>query len=237
MLLDHVRGFMSALQGLNWRQGVGSGAGEVKGEAKGERIAGRAGSKTHCELVFDESGLAVCVEDDSKAVQAVANLRKEHFRVFRYESGDKPTRVGVSLGRLIDTLQPFAATTAGAPLMMRYPDGDGGIVLEMDESDPPLRLRAELRTTEPRMSSMFHDYSDSSAAQFVMSGGLLREIVEDLGWPNAPVVVAVSRDPANLSLKASGETYGELEVHLELDNRNMGFNWQMDEAVDNVAFR
>ena len=87
---------------------------------------------------------------------------------------------------------------------------------------------------------MFQDYSDSSvAASFAMHGGLIKEVVEDLGWPNAPVVISVSRRPPMLALKASGDTGGELEVQLDLETRDleMGVNWEMDRDVEHVSFR
>ena len=244
MVLDHVRGLVSALHGLNWS----SHSNNNDKDNSDSNTRTMMSKSQHCELVFDDSGVKLCVEDDSKAVQAVASFRKEVFRSYSYNNnnsnnnnnnGSNRTRVVLSLSRLIDTLQPFVAATTSAaatlnksvaPLQIKYPASsfnnnknnnngdnkakcflafnDGAMEFMMlEEDDPPLRLRASLRTLNDDDTNtntnannnnnnkiLFLDYSDSIAAEFALHGGLLKEAVDDLGWPNgAPVWLKLSK--------------------------------------------
>ena len=260
--LEYVRGFLSALQGLHWRNnaaGTFSGAGGATGTAAPGNVnagnvnasvfgashvvermhaTGRPGARAHCELHFTKDGLKVCVEDDSKAVQAVATLRVALFRSYEYRSIMEKTRVGVSLVRLLDALQPFATCAAtGAPLRIRYPGADGALVLEMDETEPPLRLTAELRTMEASMGQVFQDFfdADAPAVEFAMNGALLKEAVDDLGWANAPVALTIHKNPARLALRSAGATGGEVEV---LFDTIRGLDMKVgEETANELVFR
>jgi hypothetical protein len=42
-------------------------------------------------------------------------------------------------------------------------------------------------------------------------GALLKEAIDDLEWPNGPVVLSMQRDPRRITMRATG-TSGSLEV-------------------------
>jgi hypothetical protein len=55
------------------------------------------------------------------------------------------------------------------------------------------------------------DWPTLRPAGTLLSGTLLKEAIEDLEWPNSPVVLAMQRDPQRLTMRATGVS-GSLEV-------------------------
>eukprot|EP00878_Enallax_costatus_P029692 GHUV01032234.1.p1 GENE.GHUV01032234.1~~GHUV01032234.1.p1 ORF type:complete len:198 (+),score=52.55 GHUV01032234.1:494-1087(+) len=73
-------------------------------------------------------------------------------------------------------------------------------------------MYARIGTLETDTPEDLTDYWAEPVSYFLVQGPLLKEAVDDLEWPGGPVALKLARDPAAVSLAASGT--GTLEVHL-----------------------
>ena len=125
---------------------------------------------------------------------------------------------GLSLGSLIDVLNVFAAHDGEAELSLQWPDRDGRLVLAAHTERGAARERP-LRTCthaavapEERPTSGTGGFSSESELlfraernAFMLPTSTLKEIVDDLEWPSAPLAITMRSAPDELSFSAAGQ--------------------------------
>jgi len=194
--------------------------------------------KQHVNVSVSERGVTFVAVDDSKSLQAQANFRAEVFSRFRVNAsaaggtqgpgGTGATSFagsfGIALGSLIDVLSVFAPMDGEAELSLRWPDRDGRLVLaahvERGNPERPLQscTHAAVAATERDDGGgpgggdiVFRGETNA----FTLPAHGLKEIVDDLEWPNAPMAIEMSSDPNVLTFSAAGQEIGELRVDVD----------------------
>ena len=199
----------------------------------------RLSKKQHVRVSVSERGLTFVSLDDSKSLQAQANFRAEAFRDYRVNpsaatgtqqppaGGGAAGSFGLALGPLIDVLNVFAPLDGDAELSIRWPDRDGRLVLaahaERGAPDRPLRgcTHAAVAPEERPGSGPGGGGGDAELVfrgernAFMLPTSTLKEIVDDLEWPAAPISLRMSSDPDALCFSARGREVGELRVDVD----------------------
>lgn len=188
-----------------------------------------------------ERGMTVVAQDPSKSLQAQVNFRAETFPSYRVNASAAGTQghvsgvgsavgtFGLDLGSLVDVLNAFAPLDGECELSMRWPDRDNSLVLAAltvrDAADPhgrPARM-----CTHASIAPEVDGWSTTSAADaelvfrgernaFAMPTTALREIVDDLEWPLAPMTIAMTTHPTrSLSFSSRGKDTGELTIDVD----------------------
>ena len=181
-------------------------------------------------------------QDPSKSLQAQVNFRAETFASYRVNASAAGTQghvsgvgsavgtFGLDLGSLIDVLNAFAPLDGECELSMRWPDRDNSLVLAAltvrDAADPHAGRPARM-CTHASIAPEVDGWSTTSAADaelvfrgernaFAMPTTALREIVDDLEWPCAPMTIAMSSHPSpSLSFSSKGKDTGELRIDVD----------------------
>ena len=189
-----------------------------------------------------ERGVTVVAQDPSKSLQAQVNFRAETFASYRVNASAAGTQghvsgvgsavgtFGLDLGSLIDVLNAFAPLDGECELSMRWPDRDNSLVLAAltvrDAADPHAGRSARM-CTHASIAPEVDGWSTTSAADaelvfrgernaFAMPTTALREIVDDLEWPCAPMTIAMSSHPSpSLSFSSKGKDTGELRIDVD----------------------
>ena len=188
-----------------------------------------------------ERGMTVVAQDPSKSLQAQVNFRAETFPSYRVNASAAGTQghvsgvgsavgtFGLDLGSLIDVLNAFAPLDGECELSVRWPDRDNSLVLAAltvrDAADP--HGRSARMCTHASIAPEVDGWSTTSAADaelvfrgernaFAMPTTALREIVDDLEWPCAPMTIAMTTHPnASLSFSSRGKDTGELTIDVD----------------------
>ena len=189
-----------------------------------------------------ERGMTVVAQDPSKSLQAQVNFRAETFPSYRVNASAAGTQghvsgvgsavgtFGLDLGSLVDVLNAFAPLDGECELSMRWPDRDNSLVLAAltvrDAADPHAGRPARM-CTHASIAPEVDGWSTTSAADaelvfrgernaFAMPTTALREIVDDLEWPCAPMTIAMSSHPSpSLSFSSRGKDTGELRIDVD----------------------
>ena len=197
--------------------------------------------KQHARVSVGERGLTIVSLDDSKSLQAQANFRAEVFRAYdvnlaaashHHHAGTR--RAGVSshaatfalaLGPLIDVLSAFAPLDGEAELSLRWPDRDGRLLLsahhaERGAPDRPLRGCTHAAVSPETVTAVTGDDDDivfrGERNAFTLPTTTLREIVDDLDWPAAPVALEMRAHPtAHLAFASEGKDTGGLRIDVD----------------------
>jgi cell cycle checkpoint protein len=180
-----------------------------------------ANTKQECVLLIGpEDGLSVRLEDESKTLQSSIFMRPDLFSAVHCPAGRQI--FGVQFGLLLDTLQVFASAP-GLELELRYPGPNQELVLEMmEDADSTVCTYARIATVEMQIPTDLLDFWQEPASFFIMSGGLLKEAVDDLEWAAAGghqsargnVHLLIRSHPRAVTMRASGA--GALEVDFPL---------------------
>lgn len=181
----------------------------------------KPGSKQVCSVIVNDDGLSIRWEDDSKTLQSSIYLKSELFAA--YDAPQEQQVFGLQFSQLVDTLSTFACGSDASSLQLAYPGPDGELQLEMRDAPPTagvqrvggpaLSMYARLSCLEQPVPQDMTEYWADPVSHFLTKGTILKEAIDDLEWPNGPVVLSMQRDPPRLSLKATG-TSGALEVEL-----------------------
>ena len=130
-------------------------------------------------------------------------------------------KVRCILGALIDVLGAFASRDGEAEVRMRWPNREGLLTLELESSragvDRDLR-QCVYAAISPEAVPEGEERSDESSFRgetnaFMLPTSTLKEIVDDLEWPCADVVIDVEADALRFS--ASGPEIGDLTVDVD----------------------
>jgi hypothetical protein len=189
-----------------------------------------------------ERGVTIVAQDLSKSLQAQVNFRAETFLSYRVNAAAAGTQghhgttsagsavgtFGLDLGSLIDVLNAFAPLDGECDLSMRWPDRDNALVLaavtSRDGAEPERPVRSCMHAS---IAPEVDGWSTTSAADaelifrgernaFMMPTTALREIVDDLEWPNAPMTVTIGTDPhPKLSFSSRGKETGTLTIDVD----------------------
>ena len=179
----------------------------------------------------DARGVTFTAMDESKCCVASANFRAETFAAYACDEtgamagmrGGDSTSVAfdVNLGALIDVLGAFASRDGEAEVRMRWPNREGLLTLELESSragvDRDLR-QCVYAAISPEAVPEGEERSDESSFRgetnaFMLPTSTLKEIVDDLEWPCADVVIDVEADALRFS--ASGPEIGDLTVDVD----------------------
>ena len=187
-----------------------------------------------------ERGMTVVAQDPSKSLQAQVNFRAETFPSYRVNASAAGTQghvsgvgsavgtFGLDLGSLVDVLNAFAPLDGECELSVRWPDRDNSLVLAAltvrDAADP--HGRSARMCTHASIAPEVDGWSTTSAADaelvfrgernaFMLPTSTLKEIVDDLEWPAAPISLRMSSDPDALCFSARGREVGELRVDVD----------------------
>lgn len=172
-------------------------------------------------MELSEHGLMVAAEE-LNCLHARAYFRKELFLDYVYRPHVR-LRFGISLTLLIDTLSAFSsASAASSPILtLRYPGPDNQLLLKMsDPANSNMSIGAEICTLIPDVVPRdwaLHDGASVPAdapVSFAIRSSTLKELMEDLEWPGAPIRVSINPQPPGVTLLAQG--HGDLEIELLL---------------------
>eukprot|EP00798_Chlamydomonas_sp_ICE-L_P022488 gene22488-29614_t len=172
----------------------------------------KAANKQVCSVKVDDAGLEIHWEEDSKALQASVYFRTELFSIFSCP-GEGHT-FGIQFGLLVDTLNVFASIP-GASLDLSYPGPNQELVYESTDDNSNVCTYARVNSLETPQVKELEEYWEDPSSYFLVHGTLLKEVIDDLEWPNADVELVMVRDPQQICLSATGSS-GALEIQLPM---------------------
>mmetsp|Transcript_15197 Transcript_15197/g.26347 ORF Transcript_15197/g.26347 Transcript_15197/m.26347 type:complete len:309 (-) Transcript_15197:135-1061(-) len=145
--------------------------------------------------------------------------KKQLFDTYSCPGGVRHT-FGLQLDSLLSTLSIFSSAPSSIGLRLTYPGPQDELLCEMEESTdgdggPCVVTYARLNTVEQRPSRDLNDYWAGPTSWFLTKGGLLREAIEDLEWPQGDVEVLLGTLPNRLLLTAQGLS-GRLELEMPM---------------------
>uniref|UniRef100_A0A1D1ZXL9 Cell cycle checkpoint protein RAD1 n=1 Tax=Auxenochlorella protothecoides TaxID=3075 RepID=A0A1D1ZXL9_AUXPR len=182
----------------------------------------KAPGKQVCLVSFDDSGLTVLWEHESKALHSSARIAAETFSEYSVEGS---TAFGVRFGQLLDTLALFSAALGGGEVSLEYPGPDAELVVRsvagLDQNEA---VFAHLATLEAPPSQHLEDYGQAPGSFFIAPGATLREAVEDLEWAGKTATLALTCDPPSVVLSSTEQNLS-LKIDLPVDQL-AGFSCQ-----------
>jgi len=123
----------------------------------------------------------------------------------------------LQLTMLLDVLNVFASINSQSSTELRYPGPNSEVLCELQDVDAAVAVTyARLATLEVPDSQDLANFWEGSrgGSYFMAPGAVLKEVVEDLEWPQAPVTVTLRPDARRaVSLAVAGHA-GELTVDI-----------------------
>lgn len=173
--------------------------------------SGKMSTKQTCSICLTEEGLWIRAADASKTLQSIALLRAGMFG--HYVISESRVTFGVDLSNLVDALNVFSQSMGGE-LEFKYPSMDGEILLELRESMGGRQISsyAKLGTLMAEDMDDWMSFWEEPSSSFIASGGILREVAEDLESLGGNVRVSMLKDPPRITFSARDDSKLTIEI-------------------------